>query len=72
MAGVTTSFVFFILSTLLSSRDVLGRSCPTEKFCRIGADCTNNMTACVTVCPTETEHMQQGNWISGNCEESKR
>ena len=33
----------------------------------IDANCTANTAICVTLCPNETDSMQQGNWTSGNC-----
>ena len=47
------------------------RSCPLGKFCSVDVDCISSISACVTVCPTESDEMQQGNWTSGNCEKSK-
>ena len=47
------------------------RSCPPGRFCPIDANCTNNTTLCVIVCPTERDHLQQGNHFTGNCERCK-
>lgn len=72
-AQVSTSFVYFLLSiisifSLFHGVHAQRKSCPVDTFCPIDVNCTSNTTACVTVCPTEEDYMQQGNWTSGNCE----
>ena len=48
------------------------KSCPIGMFCPIGANCTNNATLCVVMCPTESDIMQQGNYVTGNCERGSK
>ena len=60
--------VLSALSTLLLCRALLAPSCPIGTFCPIDANCLDNTSLCVTVCPTENDIMQQGNHSTGNCE----
>ena len=62
------SYVVSILS--LSLEPFAQRDCSPGKFCPIGANCTSD-TFCVTVCASQTDLMQQGNHLTGNCERSK-
>ena len=65
--------LLYFVSALLSSIEVFAqlRSCSPGTFCPIDANCTSNTNLCTVVCPTETDHMQQGNHLTGNCERSK-
>lgn len=47
------------------------RSCSLGRFCQIGVDCNSVTNGCVETCPTESDHMVQGNWSNGNCERGK-
>ena len=66
---VLSLYVVSLLS--LSLEAFAQRSCSPGMFCRIDANSTSNTTLCVTHCATETDHMQQGNHLTGNCERSK-
>ena len=64
--------LLYVVSLLSLSLEALAqRSCSLGMFCPIGANCTSNTNLCVIHCPTETDHMQQGNHLTGNCERSK-
>ena len=74
-AMATKRGIFIIVQVITiilpSSLEVFAqRSCPPGKFCPIGANCINT-TSCVIVCPTGSDHMQQGNHSTGNCERCK-
>lgn len=75
MANLHAYLVFFIITVVSLFQDVVAqkRSCPLDKFCPINHDagCVSNTSLCVIECPTDSDHMQQGNWTSGNCERSK-
>ena len=71
---VAVSFTcLFSIADLLFSHGVVSqrRSCPVGKFCALNANCTSDVNLCVTVCPTPSDRIQQGNWTTGNCERSK-
>ena len=55
---------FVSLLSLVSTQ----RHCPPGRFCQIGADCASNINFCVTRCPNDSDHNQQGNHLTGNCE----
>ena len=44
------------------------KSCPLGMFCPISANCTDNTSLCVVMCPTEEALFQQGNHLTGDCE----
>ena len=74
-AMATDTFMCVLLMyvvSLLSSLEVFAqRSCSPGMFCPIGANCTSNTNLCVIHCATETDHIQQGNHLTGNCERCK-
>ena len=62
----------YVVSLLSLSLEVFAqRSCSPGMFCPIGANCTSSTNLCVTHCATPTDHMQQGNHLTGNCERCK-
>ena len=70
IAMIVSCFCLLLLVPLTYSVCVQ-RSCPLGQFCSIGANCSSNASGCVTVCPTDTNRMVQGNWETGHCERSK-
>ena len=71
MATNTFMCVLLYVVLLLSLGVFAQRSCSPGTFCPIGANCTSNTSLCTVMCPTETDRMQQGNHLTGNCERSK-
>ena len=71
----TRSFVRVLLYVvwilLLYLEAAAAQSCFPGRFCPIDTNCTGNTTSCVVVCPTESDNMQQGNHLTGNCERCK-
>ena len=64
-------YVVWILLLNIKAAFAAQRSCFPGRFCPIDTNCTGNTTSCVVVCPTESDHMQQGNHLTGNCERCK-
>ena len=67
----TFACVLMYVASLLSLGVFAQRSCSPGTFCPISATCTSNTNLCTVVCPTETDRMQQGNYLTGKCERSK-
>ena len=74
-AMATNTFMCGLLYVVLLLSLSLGvfaqRSCSPGTFCPIDANCTSNTNLCTVMCPTKTDHIQQGNHLTGNCERSK-
>ena len=56
--------IMYVVSLLSLSLEVFAqRNCSPGMFCPIGANCTSSTNLCTIVCPTEADHMQQGNLL---------
>ena len=64
-------YLTWLMFVALAQSGEAQRNCPPGKFCQIGANCTTNVSSCVTHCPTNSDRMQQGNHLTGNCEKGE-